>query len=685
MKRLSNAPLRTKIIVTTLFISFIVSVVMTALSAYREYARVSQDFFSRLELEVNIISNNVGSALLFSDREALQETANSFYSDPAILQIMVFDGKGDLYFESNRIAKGRVYDHTRAFTNDVVVDGETIGRVRVLAFNHDIDRITHGIIFSMFLNIGIVMILVLILSSVFQRFILAPIYDIYRVSEHIEKTNDYSMRITHQAKDEIGRLALMLNRMLDKIEARDDRLEKLVEQRAFESEKLADELRHRTFHDALTGLPNSALLSERFLLAVEHAERNKNRFALLVVDIDNFKSINEKFSFVYGDQLLLEVARRLKELVRKEDLVARLGGDEFVVLINDLTQLDDLQFILSKLVRLLVKEIFIDNEPVEFSVSIGAAVFPNHGSNLAAIRRKADVAMCRVKDEGKNGFAIYSDVLSDDVKHRLMVENELAKAIEEDQLVIHLQPRIYLPQQKVVGCEVLIRWNHPREGLLSPKNFIPHASESKKIIEIDYCVITKTCELLARWESQNKNRDFFLAVRLSAWHFANFNIVGFLKKSLDRYKVKPELIEIAVSESMLRTDPGMAQKVLMGIKALGVRINLDDFGAGYSSLNYLRTLPIDSIKLDQYFIQEVETTDKDRKLIKAIMTMGSSLNLPIIVSGVETEVQLQALEKMTCDYVQGYYFMKPGTEKEFDEWLQVINVSYKKRPRLDLV
>ena len=664
-----NASLRIKIIFITVFISFISTVVMTGINSFKDYQRVSQSFDQRMKLETHILSDNIGSALIFRDSENMQITIDSFYADKSIIYVEVYDELDELFFKSSSNNMVGDEESIKSTSMAIMVDNDIVGRVVIAANNHELDLVVRGIIQAMFLNLSISVVLVFFLAFIFQRLISRPILSLYQISETVAKTQDYSLRVTPSSNDEVGKLSYMFNEMLEKVEKRDEKLEKLVEQRTFELEKLADEFRHRAFHDSLTGLPNRALLSERFDLAVEHATRNKNKFGCLLLDLDNFKMINDTKGHNYGDQLLIEVASRLKETIRKEDLVCRLGGDEFVILLIDLEAEEGLKVVLDKVLATIGKDYYLNNELVKTGVSIGAALYPEHGRDLNSIKRKADVAMYRAKDAGKNCYFIYTQDMQEDVKHRLMIQNDLEKALHDEEIVLYFQPKVHLQKECVTGFEVLIRWHHPKEGFLTPIHFIPYAEESQQIIEIDYYVLRKAFETLQRWR-QKENYDYSLAINLSGRHFTDFKVVSYIQELLQTYDVDPASVEIEITEAVLIDDPDVAQRVVTATKALGIQLSLDDFGTGYSSLDYLRTLPIDCIKLDQTFIREIDVNMQERRLIKGILSLGKGLDLELVAEGVETKEQLEILYEMECDYVQGYYFCKPVPEEQLVEWLE---------------
>lgn len=668
MKAFVNVSIQRKILLLTLGLGLFTSVLIAAVIAYRDFNQAQKAFSTRLNLEVKIISDNLGSAVVFQDYEAIADTVASLSAETAILSVKVTDSSDELILAKEFQAQ-RGQSQTADFNAPILVDGERVGSLLVSTYNEDLARVLKDVFLTVAICLVFLLILVVALIMFLGKYISKPIVDLYHIAEVIGDTKNYSLRVNIQSGDEIGRLAEMFNYMLESIERRDENLEKQVIQRTLELEKLAEEFRHRAFHDSLTGLPNRALLGERFNLAVEHADRQQNMFGCLLLDLDNFKTINDTKGHNYGDKLLIEVAERLKATVRKEDFVSRLGGDEFVILLIDIDNVETLDEVLKKILASVSEDFYVNDELVKTGVSIGASIYPYHGSDINSVKRKADVAMYRAKDAGKNCFQIYSPEMQEDVKHRLMIQTDLQQAINEEELILYYQPKIDLKTKKIAGHEVLIRWQHPKEGFLTPAGFIPFAEETPLIIELDYYVLRKSCETLSRWQKMGLKK-YSLAINLSGRHFTNFKIVNFLKDYICDYRIDPSWLEIEITEAVLINDPEVAQNVVDAIKSLGVRLSLDDFGTGYSSLNYIRTLPIDCVKLDPTFIRHIQDNEQDQKLISGIVSLGKSLNLEIVAEGVESFEQLVMLESFGCDYVQGYYFQKPVPEAVLLDWMK---------------
>lgn len=622
---------------------------------------------SRVRIESDIISQNIASSLLFDDAVTASEILASFRADPAVLLVTLQTADNGVFASYKNERFNNSDENVFTLVEDIRFEGGTLGTLNLVISENEIYH--QNIASATFLLV--ILLIVFVLSATLiepmVRSLLEPLLNLHNVSEKIAKTRDYSQRVRIQSDDEVGRLSQMFNVMVEQIEHRDIMLEKKVGQRTTELEKLAEEFRFRAFHDSLTGLPNRALLNERFEHSIEHAKRFHSRFACLLLDLDDFKAINDTKGHEFGDELLVEVAVRLKATIRAEDLVCRLGGDEFVVLLNDLSDVHDANMIARKILTQLNRDFIVKDERVRTAVSIGGAVFPDHGNNLSTIKRHADVAMYRAKDSGKNRFCLFSDGMQEEVKHRQMIQSDLQPALDQKQFEIYVQPKIDSEKKIIVGCEALVRWNHPVKGFLTPDKFIPYAEEVGMIAEIDYFVIHGCCELIIHWAKVFR-QHIPIAFNLSGRHFHDFKIVTVLEQCLNRYKINPSLLEVEITEAVLIQDPEKAQKIVHAIRELGLGISLDDFGTGYSSLNYLRTLPIDTVKLDRSFVSNITTSKQDRRLTRGIVSLAKGLNLKLVAEGVETEEQVEALLELGCSTMQGYYFLVPSCNAKFMHW-----------------
>lgn len=435
-----------------------------------------------------------------------------------------------------------------------------------------------------------------------------------------------------------------------------------------ERKRYQAELEQRTHYDALTGLPNRNLLADRLRQALLYARRSGRYVALLNVDLDRFQIINESLGHAAGDQLLRTVADRLTSALRGFDTVARMSGDEFNVVLTELRHAQDAELLASELQEALAPSISVTGQDVFLSVSIGFAVFPDDGDMPEDLIRRASVAMHEAKHQGGGMITRYSERTEPRHINRLSLESDLQRAIERQELRLHLQPQVDLDTGALSGAEALLRWEHPRHGLVSPMQFIPLAEEVGLIIPMGRWVVETVATQLAHWQQQGLP-VVPVAVNISARQFLHAELVQDVQQILEGRGIEPGLLELELTESLMAHNPEVAVQILRELKAMGVRLALDDFGTGYSSLAHLKRFPIDTLKIDQSFVQHVNRDGDDAAIINATIRMAHSLGLNVVAEGVEEAAQHEHLRQQNCDYAQGYYFSRPLPLESFGELL----------------
>jgi diguanylate cyclase (GGDEF)-like protein/PAS domain S-box-containing protein len=411
-------------------------------------------------------------------------------------------------------------------------------------------------------------------------------------------------------------------------------------------------------HDALTKLPNRLLLRDRLEQAVTHAQRSRTKLALLFLDLDHFKNVNDSLGHTAGDALLKEVTLRLGECVRDSDTISRQGGDEFLIVLSDLTDTDAAIPVLAKIMERLQESFLIDGIEVSTSVSMGIAICPDDGNHFDALLKKADMAMYRAKEAGRNSYRFFDEAMNIEALEHLAMRNGLRRALERGEFVLHYQPQINLRSGVVTGVEALIRWNHPELGLVAPGRFISVAEESGLIVPIGDWVLHEACRQALRWK-QAGVPDMIMAVNLSAVQFKRGNVEQSVLQALKATGFNPALLELELTESILIQNVENVLGTVKRLKQMGVKLSIDDFGTGYSSLSYLKRFDIDKLKIDQSFIRDLSTDPDDAAIVRAIIQMASSLNLTTIAEGVEDFSMLQTLRTFQCDEAQGYHFAHP--------------------------
>jgi diguanylate cyclase (GGDEF)-like protein len=442
----------------------------------------------------------------------------------------------------------------------------------------------------------------------------------------------------------------------------------LLEDEREAAELASAEIEHLAYHDALTGLPNRPLFIDRLIVNIAQAARATSRLAVFFLDLDRFKDINDSLGHSVGDQLLKAVADRIRRCVREGDTVARFGGDEFTLLVPQIENLEDAAKIAQKIIETLKIPFFIQERELFVTTSIGISLYPNDGHDAETLVRNADSAMYRAKDSGRDNYQLYAPAMNARALERLALENMLRKAIRQHELVLHYQPLVDARTRAITGLEALVRWNHPELGLLSPAHFISVAELSGLIIPIGDWVLKTACRQLRIWQKK-LDRSLTMAVNLSARQFSQPDLVDQIRSVLDEAGIEPHSLELEITESNAMQNAENTIHTLRDLKQLGVRIAMDDFSTGYSSLNYLKRFPIDTLKLDQMFVRDVNNDPTDAAIVSAVIAMAHSLSLEVVAEGVETEGQLMFLQKQHCDRIQGFFFSVPLAAEELEPYL----------------
>jgi len=426
-----------------------------------------------------------------------------------------------------------------------------------------------------------------------------------------------------------------------------------------ERKRAEEQIEYQAYHDALTGLPNRLLFRDRLTVALAHARRLQQPVAVMFLDLDGFKLVNDTLGHSLGDELLKAIATRLRAALREEDSIARMGGDEFTVLLSDLARPDDAAKIAQKLLDTIAEPIRVEGHELFVTTSIGIALFPNDGETAEALLKNADHAMYRAKDVGRNSYQLCTPAMNSRALERLSLENSLRRALDRGEFVLHYQPQINLATNGVVGMEALMRWNHPLQGVVPPATFIPIAEETRLIVPMGEWALREACRQAKEWQ-QTKYPSLRMAVNLSPRQFQSGDLRKIIASALAESGLDATSLELEITESTAMQNTERTIATLRAIREMGVRIAIDDFGTGHSSLNYLRSFPLDSVKIDQAFIHEIESSPSDRAIVSAIIAMAHGLALRVTAEGVETEEQLAFLRASGCEEVQGYLFGRPA-------------------------
>ncbi|MFZ5524948.1 MAG: EAL domain-containing protein [Pseudomonadota bacterium] len=422
-------------------------------------------------------------------------------------------------------------------------------------------------------------------------------------------------------------------------------------------------------HDVLTGLPNRMLFKDRLQQAITYAERQNTKVALLFLDLDRFKNVNDTLGHHYGDLLLQEVTRRIRQCVRNSDTISRQGGDEYVIMLPNLEDLGDIMQVVTKLIEIIAQPYQLEEHNVHMTTSLGVSVYPQDGADSDTLIRNADTAMYQAKEAGRNCYRFFTQAMNRSIAKRVSLENLLREALTKNELLLHYQPLVSLRSGQIVAAEALVRWQHPEHGLIPPAEFIQIAEETGMIVPLGGWVLGEACRQNQEWRAQGL-REISMAVNLSPVQLHDRNLVKNISHALSLSGMPAGALELEITESAMMKNPERAIVALDKLNGMGIRISIDDFGTGYSSLSYLKKFPVNMLKIDKSFVRDLTVDSDDAAIVSAVISMARSLGLRVIAEGVETAEQLDFLVKLDCEMMQGYYFSRPLPAGEFRALLE---------------
>ena len=703
MLNLRDISIRRKLTLLIVVISSVSLLIASIAFITTDRINAQQTVSDNLGTMADIIAANSSAALLFSDRVAAQETLSFLKSQQHIQSAAIYDSdemefasyiKPGLSLElpatdlqnENILFWG---DYVELFTR-IFYEGELIGFIYLRS---DMEAVHERLMWFMGIVTAVLLVSLLVtfaLSAHLLRIITDPLLRLSEIARRVRTEKNYSVRVIGEGNDELGNLITDFNTMLDEIQSRDNELREhrlkleesvakrtreledanaLLEQSKEQAESVASRMEYHAHHDALTGLPNQILLNDRITSELAHARRQQTNAALLFLDLDRFKIINDSLGHAIGDQLLRVIARRLNSCVREEDTVARLGGDEFMVLLPRISGSADAGRIAKKIIESLVDPISCNGHELHITTSIGISIFPYDGTDAETLIKHADISMYRAKELGRNKAVYYTAEMNAGSRKQLAMETNLRKAIERNQLRLFYQPKIDINRNMIVGVEALLRWKHPTMGFISPLDFIPVAEDSGLIVPIGEWVLKTAFRQLKQWHNAGFT-ELTVAVNLSSAQLSRPGFEDLVAEALGEAELDARMAELEITENMAMENIDSAISVLDGLKCMGVRIAMDDFGTGYSSLSYLRRLPIDIVKIDKSFVREIPDSDEDVTIASTIIAMAQSLRLSLIVEGVENVRQLNFFRQQGVNIVQGYLFSKPLPATEVLKMLQ---------------
>lgn len=445
-------------------------------------------------------------------------------------------------------------------------------------------------------------------------------------------------------------------------------LEQKIEERTIEVTSKNEQLEHIAYHDELTGLPNRRLFLKNLESSIAVANEKAQKLAVVFIDLDRFKNINDTFGHEFGDLLLQDFSQKVSENLRANDTVSRQGGDEFTLILNDVKDANDITPTIQRLQAAFIKSLSINNQELHVSMSIGIAIYPDNGKTTSELLKHADSAMYSAKAKGKNNYQFFSDDMAFVVSRKIALENELRRALANEEFILHYQPQFNANTKEIVGMEALVRWQTTDGEIISPAKFIPLAEETRLILPLGEWVLQTACEQAKKWHDSGHSH-LKLAVNLSPLQFMDDDLMDMVEQALTKTGFPPSSLELEITESVAVDDIEVALMRMQALKELGVHLAIDDFGTGYCSLNYLKKFPLTNLKIAQSFIRDMAINPHDEALVEAMVFIGHKLNMSVIAEGVETEEQLALLKELGCDEIQGYLFSKPLTTEHFSHLL----------------
>ncbi len=649
---------------------------------------------NEIESKAKVIGSTLTTALLFQDAHAAQDQLNSLSQDTHVLYAGVFDA--GQHFFANYINSGhyprpdikalklglQISEGKVTILNAIYLDDELMGYLYLVedTKNYYHQLINHALITLLVFLFSLL--LAYTLSLLMRKWLSKPIKDLLRLIQHITSSNDFSQRLQANSQDEIGQLIHSFNAMIDAIQLRDlklkaqgDELQDLVNLRT-------RQLYQRANYDSLTKLPNRHFFVERLEKSLSLDTDSTQLFAIIFIDLDRFKNINDVLGHHAGDKVLSIIAKRITAVYKNSEDIARWGGDEFVFFVKNISQ-QALNTLLNSLTQALQSPILFDQKEFQLSACIGVSIYPKDGTDPLSLLKRANISANKAKLKGAGTIAYYEPEMDDGFKDQLSMETKLRKALENKALSLVYQPKINVKTGQLSSVEALLRWYDDDLGFVPPSRFIPIAEEIGLINRIGEFVIEACCKQHAEWRLLGL-QPIKIALNLSPSHLAEQSLLSFIENKLNFYKIDTQYIELEITEETFLDADQQCQKNLHLLKNTGISIALDDFGTGYSCLSYLVDIPVSTLKIDGSFIKKLGTRPENDGIVKAILTLGQGLGLEVVAECVETKEQYQFLKDAKCDTIQGYYFSKPLKPYEIKSFIenQVLNKRPQKMPEM---
>jgi diguanylate cyclase (GGDEF)-like protein len=679
-----NLPISKKLrIINLLIVSLITLLTITSMSLLM-YHTLRDDYRQDAATLSAMLAESVSTALQSNDVQAAQGTLNGLRTVRDVLRAEIYDKSGRLF--ASYVRKNTTFKAPLRFDPSQYEEAAHFGSLALdnvsPVFSASPDKKRIGVItirielvdaYKHLANqIGVILLVGLLsfalisaLLTRLQKSITLPLLSLTAAMHMVSKNGDFSARATVDSQDEIGVLASGFNQMLDELYKREDSLRQELNERR----RIEDRLSEIAHFDSTSNLPNRNSFNSQIDRALINYKYDHEKFALMFLDLDNFKYVNDTFGHHAGDLLLARVAERLSGALRQEDYVARLGGDEFAIIMRDFTGISQIRTVSRKILTALQQPFFLEGNEAFIGASIGITICPDNGEDSETLQRQADSAMYQAKNQGKNTFQFYQSDLSLAHKNRINIETQLRRSLENNEIVVYYQPIVGIPGERIVGFEALARWVKPDGTIVQPDDFIPLAEEIGLIIDIGNHLINSSATQTADWV--NRFGQLYTAVNFSSRQFKQINFAHEVLNALKNAGLQPCYFEMEITESILMNNSSDSMNLLNLLIDQGMGVAIDDFGTGYSSLSYLTSFPISKIKIDRSFVSKLPDDRNALAVVTAIIGLAKSLNLKIVAEGIETPEQLDCLATLGCQYGQGYLFGIPLPAAEATRLLEM--------------
>jgi diguanylate cyclase len=667
-----NLTIGKKLQAINLLIVGLCTLLITINLGYYMLGSLLDDYEKKASTLSNVLTENLDSALLFQDVKAVQDVLNSLRTVPDVVHATIYDKSGHLFasyasannpiklplqFDPSQFAqRPRLGQPLLGYAMPILSatpDREQFGTITMHLDLSEAYSALYKQIGIMLLGGLVILIVVSTLLTKLQEMITQPLLNLTDVMRRVGMEGDLSAHADISSKDEIGEMASVFNQMVEKLSRRENSLQVELNERRHMEEKLS-EIAH---FDPITNLPNRHSFDNQIARVLLNYKYDLEKFALMYIDLDNFKYVNDTFGHHLGDLLLSRIAERLRKSLRQGDFVARLGGDEFAVIMSDFSDNSQITEVAEKILAVLKTPFSLEGREVFIGASIGISICPTNGKDSESLKRQADSAMYLAKNLGKNNYQFYQDQMSRTQQNRINIETSLRRALERNEIVVYYQPIVEITGEKIIGFEALVRWIREDGVIVRPDEFIPLAEEIGLIVEIGKFVLDTASAQTAVWVDQFGLS--FTSVNFSSRQFRHSDLASEIIGALKKARLQPKNFEMEITESILMDSSLNSLSLLDSLIQQGMGISIDDFGTGYSSLSYITSFPISKIKIDQSFVAKLPDDKNALAVVTAIIGLAKSLNLKVVAEGIESTKQLACLAKLGCQYGQGFLFSQP--------------------------